>query len=109
MRASMQQESRSALLEIFCCYAREDLALFHYLEQHLASFKREGLATLWADVYLEAGTTWEKTIQHHLDTAQVVLLLISPAFLNSDACYTEMDRALAREQRGDVRVIPILL
>jgi trehalose-6-phosphatase len=94
---------------MFCCYAREDLNLLRHLEQHLAVFRREGLAMLWADVYMDAGTVWEEAIHRHLETAQIVLLLISPAFLNSDACFQEMGRALAREQRGEVRVIPILL
>jgi hypothetical protein len=105
----MQLESTSPIVEIFCCYAREDLPLFHYLEKHLAALRREGLATLWADIYIPAGTSWEGTIHHHLDTAQIVLLLISPDFLNSDACFHEMGRALMREQHGEARVIPILL
>lgn len=109
MRIIIQQESTPPLVEIFCCYAREDLTLFRDLEKHLAALKREGLATLWADIYTPAGADWEQTIHHHLDTAQIVLLLISPDFLNSDACFHQMKRAMESEQRGEARVIPILL
>jgi hypothetical protein len=105
----MQETDTSPSIEIFCCYAHEDLALFRHLEQHLTAFKRERLATVWADVSMPAGTTWEEAIHHHLDTAQIVLLLISPAFISSDACFGEMDRALARERQGKTQVIPILL
>jgi hypothetical protein len=38
------------------------------------------------------------------------LLLISAAFLNSDYCWDkEMVRAMRRHQKGDARVIPIII
>jgi hypothetical protein len=40
----------------------------------------------------------------------VVLLLISPDFINSDYCYRrEMRVALRRHAKGDARIIPIIL
>src|SRR5260370_6756388 len=46
----------------------------------------------------------------HLDTANLILLLISSDFMNSDYCYgKEMRRALERHREGTCRVIPILL
>ena len=52
-------------------------------------------------------------VQHidtHLDTASVILLLISADFLASDYCYgIEMKRALERQATGQARVIPILV
>src|SRR5260370_689078 len=46
----------------------------------------------------------------HLNTANLILLLISSDFMNSDYCYgKEMRRALERHRAGTCRVIPILL
>ncbi len=56
------------------------------------------------------GEQWEETIDKHLSTADVILLLISPHFVDSDYCYgKEMQRALERHHAGNCCVIPILL
>jgi hypothetical protein len=45
-----------------------------------------------------------------LNTAQIILLLISPSFMASDFCYNiEMKRALERHERGEAYVIPVIL
>ena len=57
-----------------------------------------------------AGTDWKQSIDVHLMTAKIILLLISPDFLASDYCYgIEMQRALARHAAGDAYVIPVIL
>lgn len=57
-----------------------------------------------------AGTEWANQIDNHLDTAHIILLLISPDFMASEYCYSiEMKRALERHEIGEARVIPILL
>src|SRR5207247_8975168 len=43
------------------------------------------------------------------NTAQIILLLISPDFMASDYCYKEMTQALERQKRGEAHVIPIIL
>ena len=53
---------------------------------------------------------WEKELHKHLESADIILLLISSDFMSSDYCYsTEMRRALARHDEGGAQVIPILL
>ena len=97
-------------IEIFCCYAREDQDLMKSLRKHLMPLQRRGLITIWSDTDIDAGTAWEEEIKKHLDSAQIILLLISPDFMASDYCYgKEMQRALARHKAGTCRVIPILL
>src|SRR5205085_12062076 len=49
-------------------------------------------------------------ISQQLNTAHIILLLISPDFMNSDYCYgIEMKRALERHENGDAYVVPIIL
>lgn len=97
-------------VEIFCCYARKDQPLLNDLKGHLTSLQRQGLITLWADTDIGAGADWEQEIDKHLDTAEIILLLVSPAFIASDYCYSkELKRAMDRHKRGNVRVIPIIL
>ena len=96
--------------EIFCCYAREDQPMLLKLKKHLLPLQRQGLITLWSDIDLDAGDPWETVLHQHLESADIILLLISPDFLASDYCYsTEMSRALQRHEAGSACVIPILL
>lgn len=95
---------------IFFCYAHEDKALLNKLKNHLKPLQREMLINVWDDFDINAGSEWEREISEHLNTAQIILLLVSSDFLASDYCYsTEMKRAMERHERGEARVIPIIL
>lgn len=97
-------------IEIFFSYAREDELLRDELAKQLRNWERQGFITVWHDRNISAGTEWASEIDTHLNTAQIILLLISPDFMNSDYCYSgEMERALGRHATGEARVIPILL
>ncbi len=100
----------SKSLEIFFCYAREDELLRQGLEKQLRALRRQGIVDVWHDRMISAGTEWERAIDQHLNSAQVILLLVIPDFMDSDYCYgTEMKRAMERHERGEARVIPIIL
>lgn len=97
-------------LPTFCAYASEDQALFQKLEQALRVYNRQGVITLWHHGKLLPGAEWDNKIRHQLHTAQLILLLISPAFLHSDYIWQqEIPWAMARHTSGDACVIPILL
>src|SRR6202051_637735 len=100
----------SASLEIFCCYAREDQELLEHLKKHLMPVQRRGQITVWSDTNLNAGVEWEKELHQHLESADIILLLISPDFLASDYSYsTERGGAIERAKQGTAQVIPLLL
>lgn len=100
----------SSPIKIFCCYANKDRVLLNSLKIHLMSLQRQNLVTTWADTDISPGANWEQEISKHINTAQIILLLVSPDFLASDYCYSkEMAQALERDKRGDACVIPIIL
>jgi TIR domain len=102
--------SVTAPIEVFCSYAHKDESLLEELEVHLSILQRLGLISTWHDRKLVPGTDWEQAIDIHLETASLILLLISADFLASDYCYgKEMRRALERHQANEACVIPILL
>jgi formylglycine-generating enzyme required for sulfatase activity len=102
--------TRSTPIEVFYSYAHEDEALRNELEKHLKLLQRQGLITSWYNRQIVAGRDWAKDIDTHLETASLILLLISADFLTSDYCYgIEMKRALERHDANKARVIPILL
>jgi len=99
-----------ASIEIFCCYARKDQPLLQELKVHLFPLQRQGIITLWNDTDISPGANWEEEIEKHLNTAQIILLLVSPDFIASEYCYSkELQRAMKRHEVGEVHVIPIIL
>src|SRR6266480_7588077 len=97
-------------VKIFCCYAHEDEPLLKKLKTHLFPLQRTGLVDVWYDRDISAGADWEQQIKERLNTAQIILLLVSPDFMASDYCYSiEMQRAIERHEQGEAHVIPIIL
>lgn len=98
------------MVKIFFSYSHKDEQLRNELEAHLAMLKRQGLVEVWHDRRITAGNDLGGEISDHLEEADIVLLLVSPDFLNSDYCYDiEMQRALEKHRQGEARVIPIIL
>lgn len=96
-------------IEVFCCYAHKDAPLLESLKAHLTLLQRQGLISLWADTNISPGSEWEKEVAKHLNTAHIILLLVSSDFMASEYCYSkEMMRAIARHDQGEARVIPII-
>jgi hypothetical protein len=95
---------------LFFSYSHVDEALRNQLEVHLSALKRQGLIATWHDRRITAGTPVGPAIDRNLDAAQVILLLVSSDFIASDYCYErEMARAMERHEKGEARVIPVIL
>ncbi|HEY6543056.1 MAG TPA: toll/interleukin-1 receptor domain-containing protein, partial [Ktedonobacteraceae bacterium] len=94
-------------LEIFFSYAQKDERWSKRLETHLSNLRRQGYITEWHRRNISAGEEWASEIDNHLNTADIILLLISPDFMATDYCYSvEMMRALDRHEAGEAQVIP---
>ena len=97
-------------VKIFFCYAHEDEPFLNKLKAYLRPLQRQGLIDIWHDRDISAGTEWEREISQHLNEAKIILLLVSPDFMNSDYCYSvEMKRALERHDGKEAIVIPVIL
>ena len=97
-------------IEVFYSYTKRDEALLEQLEKHLSSLRRQNLVTHWHSRLIIPGTNYEEEISAHLNTASIILLLVSADFIDSDYCYgTEVMRAVERHAAKEASVIPILL
>src|SRR5689334_13026460 len=97
-------------IEVFISYSHKDRALRDELEIHLSTLKRQDIISSWYDGDMSPGAEWEPQIMERLNSAQVILLLISADFIHSDFCYSiEMKQAIDRHNAGEACVIPILL
>lgn len=100
----------SDLMEVFFSYAHEDEPLRNELAKHLKLLERQGVIKAWSDRNITAGEDWRNAIDERLESANIILLLISADFLSSDYCYDiELDRALERHKNKEARVIPVIL
>jgi len=97
-------------LRVFCSYAHEDEERLNVLREWLRGLERQGLIEWWHDREIVPGWEWEETIDKNLRTAEVILLLVTPDFMASDYVYEkEIARAIERHERGEARVIPIIV
>lgn len=103
-------KSDSQTLKVFFSYAHEDENLRNELAKHLSILQRQGIIDSWYDRDINAGSEWSEEIDTHLNSAQIILLLISPDFIASNYCFdVEMKRAMERYMNGEAIVIPVIL
>jgi hypothetical protein len=98
------------MIEIFFSYAHADKDLMNEVRRQLIIHERNGRILKWYDRQIPPGEEWRNHIDDRLDAAQVILLFVSPHFIESKYCYEiEGKRALTRHKQGTARVIPVIL
>ena len=76
----------------------------------MAALRRQELVITWTDREIPAGGIIDREVDQHLDEAELYLLLVSPAFIDSRYCYErEFSRALKRQRAGKAIIVPIIL
>ncbi|HEV2452635.1 MAG TPA: toll/interleukin-1 receptor domain-containing protein [Verrucomicrobiae bacterium] len=100
----------SGSLKVFVSYCHADEALKNQLLSHLMPLKRMELIEVWHDRKIPAGGEWEQAISANLEQADIILMLISIDFINSQYCYDiELERAIEKHEAGSAVVVPIIL
>jgi len=98
------------MVKLFFSYSHKDEDLRDELEIHLSALKRQGIISTWHDRRISPGDEFDGEISEYLEEANIILLLISPYFIDSDYCYEiEMERAMERHEKGNAIVIPVIL
>lgn len=97
-------------VSLFYSYAHEDEKLRDDLERHLKILERRQLIAPWHDRAIVAGQSWNSEIDAHLQSAELVLLLLSSYFISSDYILgVELKTAMQRQADGHATVVPIML
>ncbi|WP_445219746.1 toll/interleukin-1 receptor domain-containing protein [Bradyrhizobium sp. Pa8] len=98
------------MASVFFSYSHADEVLRDQLEKQLSLLKRQGVIQVWHDRRIGAGQEFAAVIDRHIETDDIILLLVSADFLASDYCYDiEMTRAMERHEAGDAIVMPVIL
>lgn len=99
-------------IRLFISYAPEDITYLEQLKRQLAPLQRKSRLKVWNDREILPGKNWHDDIQQELDKANVVIMLISPDFLDIDKNYIweqEMPKIKERHQNRNIVAIPIIL
>lgn len=104
------KQLRPKPVEISITYSHKDQRFARELEMHLRPLTRANHVTVWSDMHIVAAMNWQKEIDKHLRTANLILILVSPDLLASPVFENlELMPILERYKRGEVRVIPVLV
>src|SRR5262245_50995772 len=96
-------------LELFCAYSHKDAASLERFKSHVAVLRRKNWIQVWTDQDIRAGDRWDEEITRHLESAAIIVLLVSADFLASEYCYSrEMAAALGRARGNSCVVVPII-
>lgn len=97
-------------VSVFFSYSHVDEKMRDALDVHMAPLRRGKLISSWHDRRIGAGTEWDAAIDARMRAADIIVLLLSPDFFNSDYCHdVEIPAALARHASGEAVVIPVVL
>lgn len=97
-------------LKIFYSYSHLDKTYRDELSKSLVVFVRQGIITEWCDLEITAGVEYNKEIAEKLESADIIILLLSRDFIGSDYCMgIETDKALKMHNEHKARIIPIIV
>jgi hypothetical protein len=98
------------MTKVFISYAHEDEFYSQELDKHLSVLRRTGYIDTWTDRKIVPGEAWSNVISDELQSARIILLLVSADFLASNYCYdVELKAAIERHEKGEAVVIPIII
>lgn len=99
-----------AKIKIYISFAVEDDIYCKELEKHLLLSELVMEIELWHVGKIQAGEFIESIAEKKLSASDLILLLISVDYINTDRCYrVELNRAMERYASGTVDVIPVIL
>jgi internalin A len=108
-RGSHDIERRRAA-RVFVSYSHRDERLLNELKTHLSPLERLKLIETWYDRRIVAGEDFGQKINENIDSADIILLLVSADFIASNYCYeVEMGRALERHEKEEARLVPVIV
>ena len=94
-------------VSLFISYCHEEKDYLKQLKVYLNERDCPKI-NIWDDGAIMPGKEWDTEIKRRLNSSNIIILLISQSFLNSDYINkTELKIALEKHDKGQCRVIPI--
>jgi internalin A len=107
---SSRDIERGRAARVFVSYSHKDERQLNELKTHLSPLERQNLIDTWYDRRIVAGEDFGQKINENINSADIILLLVSADFIASNYCYQkEMGRALERHAKREARVVPVII
>ncbi|WP_111639134.1 TIR domain-containing protein [Marinomonas shanghaiensis] len=96
-------------ISFFYSYCHKDNDDRRELEVHLSMLVRNRIIEQWHDGKILAGQPWKSEILKSLEKAEIVVFLVTPNWLSSDACIEEWHKAIEfSKTQPNKQLIPII-
>lgn len=96
--------------KVFISYSHKDEAHRETLEEHLSMLQQNGIVDIWHDRKITAGQEWKGQIDKNLESANIIIFMVSSSFLASPYCRdVEVQRALERYHQKEATIISIIV
>src|SRR5689334_403363 len=93
--------------KIFISYSHKDRNFVRYLQQDLVARLPE--IQMSYDMLIPAGESWAEAVTAQIEQADIVLVVLSPDYLNSGWAIQELNVALESRLHANARIISLLL
>ncbi len=105
-----ENEITPIMKKIFISYSHEDMAYKNKFEKAFDVQRRMGKVEIWNDQQIKAGEKWQDKIMDNLESADIIVLLLSSDFLASNFVWDKEFPVIKRRYEADeAQVVPILL
>ncbi len=94
--------------KLFFMYSSQDETYRQELDEHLANLRQSGLLETWYDRKILPGQNWDQVIRRELQDSDIILLMLSPAFMNVPYIH-EVELEIAQKRSTTAAVVPIFL
>ncbi len=95
---------------VFIVYARKDAEYLEELRGHLRPMELNGTIKVWCDREIDSGIKWKDAIIRNMDTADIILLMVSAAYYDSSYMHEkELKYALMRHDKEEASVLSVIV
>ena len=106
----MKKDQRKSSLRLLYSYSHKDAKHRDSMEKALALLKRNRILEQWSDRNILPGLNITPEVRKGMDEADIIVFLLSPDFIASEACMNEWEYAATLTLRGKPLFrIPIIL
>jgi hypothetical protein len=95
----------------FISYCHFDFEMYRTFRRHLRAIERAFGVRFWSDERISAGYHWDPAIKAKIETGEVFILLLSPAFIGSNYVFDEEIPAIQQRKKSaaGVLILPVVL
>jgi hypothetical protein len=83
----------------FISYCHFDFEMYRTFRRHLRAIERAFGVRFWSDERISAGYHWDPAIKAKIETGEVFILLLSPAFIGSNYVFDEEIPAIQQRKK----------